>query len=411
MSAPDSHPSISHWLPPILTVAAMSIAAALYHRELVAWFTGHGLETPARASAAATGDSAYYTCSMHPSVKSKIPGKCPICSMELEPVTWEELRTGTIRIDSHRRQLIGVKTQTVQKRDLVKEVRAVGLIAYDPTRLTDVSLKSRSWVGDLYADFTGKRMEKGRPLMTVYSPELLAAEQDYLAALSDRANRSPEGAARRLLLLDMTQEQIDDLARRGKADRYVPILSPASGTVVEKNIVRGGAIEAGTTVLRIADLAAVWIEADLYEDAGSIVQVGQEATVSLSYLPDKTFQGKVAYIYPYLDPKTHRVRARIEISNPDGFLKPGMYADVTFKVPLGSRLAIPRDAVLYGGDSRIVFLDLDEVKIKPQRIKTGQTTDDYIEVLDGLKEGDTLITSGNFLIASESKLKSGIEKW
>jgi len=370
----------------------------------------------------ASDEIAYWTCSMHPSVKSQDPGGCPICKMDLTSVTNEEVQSGVVFVDAQRRQLIGVRTTTVREQNLNKTIRAVGIVAYDETRLTDVTLKYRGWIGQMFADYTGKHVTQGEPLLTIYSPELLSAQQEYLdaAAAADvpgRTSRVAQSAKERLLLWDLTESQLAELVERGKPLQYIPVLSPATGTIIKKMAVKGSAVEPGRMIYRIADLSTVWIEAELYEDEVPLVKVGQKVNVSVSYLPGKKFEGTVAYIYPYLDPKTRRGRIRIEVANEAGLLKPDMYADVYIKLPLGKRLAVPEEAVLYGGENNVVFLDLGEGRMRPQRVTLGvRATDpglgmDLIEVLDGLKPGDTVVTSGNFLIASESKLKSGIEKW
>lgn len=365
---------------------------------------------------------AFWTCSMHPSVKSQDPGGCPICKMDLTSVTNEEVQSGVIFVDAQRRQLIGVRTTTVMEQNLNKTLRAVGVVAYDQTRLTDVTLKYRGWIGQMFADYTGKHVTRGEPLLTIYSPELLSAQQEYLDAAAaanvpGRTTRMAQSAKERLLLWDLTESQLAELVERGKPLQYIPVLSPATGTIIRKMAVKGSAVEPGEMIYRIADLSTVWIEAELYEDEVPLVKVGQTVNVSVSYLPGKRFEGTVSYIYPYLDPKTRRGRIRIVVANDAGLLKPDMYADVYIKLPLGKRLAVPEEAVLYGGENNVVFLDLGEGRMRPQRVKLGvRATDpgldmDLVEVLDGLKPGDTVVTSGNFLIASESKLKSGIEKW
>jgi len=365
---------------------------------------------------------AFWTCSMHPSVKSKDEGTCPICKMDLTSVTHEEVQSGVIFVDAQRRQLIGVRTTTVMEQNLDKTIRAVGVVTYDETRLTDVTLKYRGWIGQMFADYTGKHVTQGEPLLTIYSPELLSAQQEYLdavsaAAVPGRTTRVADAARDRLRLWDLTESQLADLVERGKPLQYIPVLSPATGTIIHKMAVKGSAVEPGKMIYRIADLSTVWIEAELYEDEVPLVKVGQTVDVSVSYLPGKHFEGTVSYIYPYLDPKTRRGRIRIEVANTDGLLKPDMYANVYIKLPIGKRLAVPEEAVLYGGENNVVFLDIGEGRMRPQRVKLGvRATDpglgmDLIEVLDGLKPGDTVVTSGNFLIASESKLKSGIEKW
>ncbi len=359
------------------------------------------------------GEIAFHTCSMHPSVKSKDPGTCPICKMDLTPVTHEEVRDGIIFVDSKRKQLIGVTTTTAMEQTFDKEIRAVGTVTYDETRLADVTLKVEGWIGDIHADYTGKKVVEGEALFTVYSPEILSVQQDLID--SKRANgrglRLVESARERLRLLDLTESQIDDIAANGKPLHYVPILSPASGTVIEKTAVKGSSIPAGKTIYRIADLSSVWVEVDVYESDLPLMSEGLKASLTLPYLPGKTIEGEISYIYPYLDAKTRTGRVRIIVPNPDGALKPDMFVEAKMHVPLGKRLAVPEDAILYAGESNVVFLDLGEGRMRPQNIKIGVRAGDLVEVIDGLKAGDTVVSSGNFLVASESKLKSGKDKW
>lgn len=357
---------------------------------------------------------AFHTCSMHPSVKSKDPGTCPICKMDLAPVTHEEVREGIIFVDAKRRQLIGVTTTTVMEQTFDKEIRAVGTVTYDETRLADVSLKVDGWIGEVFADFTGKSVTEGEPLFTVYSPEILSVQQDLID--SNRANgtgssRLAESARGRLQLLDVAPEQIEAIAASGTALHYVPIHSPATGTVIEKSAVKGSSIPAGKSIYRIADLSSLWVEADVYESDLPLVSEGLKATLTLPYLPGKTIEGEVSYVYPYLDSKTRTGRVRIVVPNPLGELKPDMFVEARLHVPLGKRLAVPEDAILYAGESNVVFIDLGEGRMRPQKIEVGVRAGELVEVLDGLKAGDTVVSSGNFLVASESKLKSGKDKW
>lgn len=362
-------------------------------------------------------DVAYHTCSMHPSVRSSTPGTCPICSMGLVPVSQAELETGTIRLDEGQRQLIGVKTGTVERKAAELPIRAVGRVAYDETRLTDITLKFRGWVGEVFADSTGAPVEKGEPLFTVYAPELLSAQEEYLESI--RRSRSdahaPGGlrasARQRLLLWNMSEAQISELARSGKPSIYVPIYSPVSGIVIQKNVVDGSAIEPGGLLYRIADLSRVWVEADLYEADLPLVKLGDAARVSLPYLPGETFTGTIDYIYPYLDASTRTGRVRLIAPNEGGRLKPDMYADVDISVPLGERLIVPEGAVIRAGKTNLVFVDLGEGSLEPRKIELGRRTPEGYVVASGLEPGEIVVTSGNFLIAAESKLKSGVEKW
>ena len=364
----------------------------------------------------AAGDEvSHYTCSMHPSVKSKQPGTCPICSMDLVPVTKKEVETGTIRVPLEQRQKIGVTTGRAERREVSQTIRAVGRVTYDETRLADVTMKYRGWIGKTYANYSGFRVEKGEPLFTLYAPELLSAQEEFLESLRRQAPGRDgmllESARRRLRLWDLTDAQVRRLAESGDVLEYMPILSPVTGTVTEKKAFDGAAVQPGMLLYRIADLSTVWIEAEVYEGDVPLVKEGQTAEVRLSYLPERTFRGDVAYIYPYLDAPTRTGRIRIVVGNADGSLKPDMYASVEIEAPLGRQLVVSEGAVVRAGKTNIVFLDLGEGRLRPKRIEIGRKVGDDYVVLSGLDEGDTVVTSGNFLIAAESKLKSGIDKW
>ena len=360
---------------------------------------------------------AYYTCSMHPSVKQAEPGTCPICSMDLTPVTTEEVESGIIFVDAQRRQLIGVKTGMVERVPLSVTIRPVGRVVYDETRLADVSLKYRGWIRTLHVAESGQRVKKGQTLFTIYSPELYTAQEDFLTAYRSRqatgarADYLVESARQRLRLWDLPGWQIDQLAERGKPWEAVPIVSPASGYVIEKNVVEGGTVEAGQRLYRIAQLDEVWVEAEVYESELPHVAVGQKAVVTLPYLPGKELEGRVSFVYPYLDGPTRTAKVRVELPNADMTLKPDMYANVMLSADLGQRLVVPESAVIYAGPRRLVFLDLGEGRLKPQQIEVGAKANGVIEVLSGLEAGDTVVTSANFLIAAESRLKSATEHW
>jgi Cu(I)/Ag(I) efflux system membrane fusion protein len=327
-----------------------------------------------------------------------------------------ESQAETIIVDSRRRQLIGLETSTVTHHDLVKTVRAIGSVTYDERRLTKVSLKYDAWIGELEADYVGAPVTRGQRLFSIYSPELLAAQQEYLEARKRISRRDPDdsllkASRQRLKLWDLSDREILALEERGAPRQYVPIYAPADGIVVAKHIDSGSAAKAGQTLLRIADLSQVWIEAELYEAELDLVREGMNAIVSLPYLPDRSFVAVVDYVYPYLDKASRTGRVRLTLDNVDGALKPNMYAEVNLKADIGHRLAVPEDAVLFAGNSRVVFVDLGGGRLKPVRIKTGQHAEGMIEVTEGLSLGDVIVTSGNFLIAAETKLKAGINQW
>jgi len=361
---------------------------------------------------------AYYTCPMHPSVQQPSPGNCPICGMDLTAVKQEDLDSGTIVIDEVRRQQIGVRTSAVELRNVSRRIRAVGEVKVDETRLSDVNLRMSGWVHRLNVAETGQRVKRGQVLFTMYSPELYAAEREYLSTLkrdretgSDSSAELTRASEQRLRLLGMSQSQLRELVRRGEAWENVPVVAPASGYVIDKDVVEGGRIEAGTRVYRIADLSRLWVDAEVYESDLAQVKKGQAVSVQLPYVPGQRFEGRVDYIYPTLDGVTRTGRVRVALDNPGLRLKPDMYADVELAVNLGERLVIPSSAVIYTGPRRLVFVDLGEGRLRPQEIEVGVRAGDYVEVTHGLEAGDVVVTSGNFLIAAESRIRSATGYW
>lgn len=355
-------------------------------------------------------DVSHYTCSMHPSVRRDAPGACPICGMALSPVTFDELESGVVMVDESRRKEIGIRTGKVARAPMKRTLRAVGRVAYDETRLRDVTLKLGGWITKLQVTQTGQPVRKGQLLFRLYSPELFAAQQEYLLARGRHAALE-RAAAKKLELWGLTAAQIAQIAEKGEPLEDVPFYAPAGGYVIEKNVVEGAAVQAGERLFRIAALDKVWVEAELFEADLPSVTRGQAATVELSYLPGTTFEGKVAYVYPYLDPVARTGKVRIELPNDGRELKPDMYASVSFAIDLGTRLQLPIDAVVYTGTRRLVFVDLGEGRLRPQEVTLGARTDDQVEVLAGLADGQTVVTSGNFLVAAESRIRSAAKLW
>jgi Cu(I)/Ag(I) efflux system membrane fusion protein len=421
----------------IALVVALLVAATVWRQPLCAWFTGAplgGIEGRPGATVAGSssvqamtrtpGQIDHYTCSMHPSVKQKAPGKCPICGMDLIPVSKEQQEQGVVMIDEARRQLIGVRTAPVVEAPMRSVFRAVGQVAYDEAALADVNLKAHGWITKLYVNQTGQRVGKGQTLFTMYSPELYNAEQDFLlgmqgaAASASESDSGPQrvqllarASRQRLHLLGLTDAQIDAIAKDGKPSEDLAIPSPASGFVIEKNVVEGAAVDAGMRLYRIAALNKVWVEADVYESDLSHVRVGQSARVTLDYVPGRIYDARVAYIYPYLDPKARTGRVRIELANKELDLRPGMYANVELATDLGTRLQVPAGAVVYTGPRRLVFVDLGEGRFRPKEVKVGIEANGSYEVLAGLHAGDVVATSGVFLIAAEARISTAAKYW
>jgi Cu(I)/Ag(I) efflux system membrane fusion protein len=338
--------------------------------------------------------------------------------MDLTPVTKQEVETGTIFVDEVRRQRIGVRTAAATRQKLELRIRAVGKVQYDETRLSDVNLRMSGWVQRLAVNQTGQSVARGQTLFRLYSPELYAAQLEHLTGVRRQKESSSEmltGLARasrqRLRLLGMTEAQIGNLEERGEAQEHVPISAPASGHVIEKRVVEGARVEAGMLVYRIADLSRVWIDAEVYESDLPHVRTGQQVNIRLPYVPDKKYEGKVDFVYPTLQSTTRTGRVRVALENPDLELKPDMYANVEFQVELGERLAIPESAVVYTGPRRLVFVDLGEGRLQPKVVKLGVHAEGVYEVTEGLEPGDVVVTSGNFLIAAESRLRSATDYW
>jgi Cu(I)/Ag(I) efflux system membrane fusion protein len=423
-------------------LAALAVTLLVFREPLISWFSGQPLDAASRAaqsteasrlptSKASSGNTAsdlaadeidHYTCPMHTSVHQNKPGKCPICGMTLVPVTKEQQRQGVVAIPPARQQLIGVRTQKVMESKMVQSLRAVGRLAYDESKLTDVNLKLRGWIVKLMVTNTGQRVQKGQTLFTLYSPELYNAQQDFLLAMRGQATAAAsfgpsrgdglaKAARQRLRLLDLSDAQIDEIAQRGQPLENVAFTARESGFVIEKNVVEGASVEPGMRLYRIASLNKVWIEADIYEADFARVRVGQKASVTLDYLPGRTYEASVTYVYPYLNPEARTGRVRLELANKNLELRPGMYASVQLRTDLGSRLQVPSSAIVYTGPRRLVFVDLGEGRFRPQEVEVGAEADGMHEVLSGLHAGDVVAISGVFLIAAEARISTAAKYW
>jgi Cu(I)/Ag(I) efflux system membrane fusion protein len=329
---------------------------------------------------------------------------------------------GVITIDAARRQEIGIRTAPVQSRELATIVRAAGRVTYDETRQSEVTLKFSGYVRELRVDFTGRPVRAGEVLFTAYSPELWSAQQEYIEALratSDSSMAIPGpsesalaiAARRRLQLWDITPAEIQQIAREGKPREAIPIVAPTSGVVTEKNVVRGSAFTAGQVLYKIAPLDPAWVIASVYQVDLPLLGLGMPAALTNPYLDEHSRHGRVSFISPALQAETRTGQVRVEVPNARGDLKPGMFVNVELSVALGRRLAVPESAVLPTGERRIVFVDLGEGRLAPRDVQLGARAGDYFEVLSGLKAGEIVVTSGNFLVAAESKLKSATQKW
>jgi RND family efflux transporter MFP subunit len=442
-------PALRHFTPLLLTIA-LSIGAGLLLTACN--------QSPSNASAAK--EKTLYTCGMHPQVVLDHPGNCPICGMKLTPIrkadtpaaerkikyykstmmpgetrptpgkdsmgmdmvpVYEDeanaAASSTIAIDPVTIQNMGIRTATVTRGPLRRVIRTVGTIQYDETALADVTTKFKGWVEKLYVNATGQLVMQGDPLFEIYSPELYSAQQEFVLALEQGTNAPGAAELRtsaltKLKFLDISQEQITELERTRQPQKTMRILAPQDGFVAEKMVVQGQMVEPGMRIYRLADLGLVWVQAQIYEQDLAYLKLGQEATVTLSYLPDREFRGRVTYIYPNVDEKTRTATVRMEFHNPGYFLKPGMFATVQVISELEpSALLVPDMAILRSGEKSTVFVALAGGKFEPRKVALGpQAEDDYYQVLSGLKEGERIVTSGQFMLDSESQLREAIQK-
>lgn len=330
-----------------------------------------------------------------------------------------------INIDAKRQQLIGVRLATVERVPLTQTVRAVGIVRYDETRIADVNLKLEGWIRDLNVDYTGRFVQRGERLFTFYSPELLATQNEYLLALKTRdqmkqsqvadareyADRLVEAARQRLGLWDLPADQLRALEETRQPQASVPFMSPVTGHVIEKQAIQGMHVMPGQTLYKIVDLSSVWVEADVYERDMALVRVGQRATVTLDAYPGERFQGRATYVYPFVEEKTRTVRVRFQLSNPQGRLKPGMYASVELMAPGAMGLTVPADALLDSGNQQIVFIALGDGYFEPRRVRVGRRIGNAIEIMDGVKEGEQVATGATFFLDSESQLRAAVQSF
>jgi Cu(I)/Ag(I) efflux system membrane fusion protein len=340
-----------------------------------------------------------------------------------QPEEGDEEETPTVEIPQDKQQLIGVKTTEVQVMPLQKVVRTVGIVDYDEKRLATVNTKFEGWIERLYVDYTGQYVKKGQPLAEIYSPELLATQQEMLNVLKwkgqggdhkdgtigkmlARDSEAIVNAGRqRLRLWDISDSQITKIEETGKPIRSLVIYSPVNGFVVQKSALQGMRVMPGEKLFDLADLSTVWIMADVYESDLSVVRDGQTAAISLSYFPGKVFTSRINYVYPAISGETRTAKVRFTIPNPGLQLKPQMYTTAEIKIDLGRKLAVPSDSVIDTGVRQVVYVDKGDGEFEPKEVLTGIRTDGFVEVLKGLRAGQRVATAANFLIDSEAQLK------
>jgi RND family efflux transporter MFP subunit len=374
----------------------------------------------------------YWTDPMIPGFKAQGPGKSPM-GMELVPVYEEaagpqvnaEAPAGyaPILLTPQKQQLIGVKTAAATRRRMVRTIRTVGQVAVDETRRVHVHPKVEGWLREIYAKYEGDVVSKGQPLFSFYSPDFVATQQEYLTARKTLLEMPPTAgteilaAARdnvaagrqRLLWWDITEEQIQALEQRGAPADTLLLTSPIDGIVLTKHVFPGEFMERGSDFYHLVDLSTVWVNMALYESDLPFASVGQTAALSLAHDPANRLQGTVTFLSPTVNPDTRTATARVQVPNPEGLLRPGAYVTAELMVDLGEHVAVPAEAILDTGTRRMLFVDLGRGVFEPREVTVGARADGDVEVTSGVAEGERVLTSGNFLMDSESRLKAALE--
>jgi len=415
----------------VVALVLVALAAGWWGRGLL---SHDGAMSPGSTSAAGDGpcpggaEPLYWKAPMDPSYVREEPGKSPM-GMDLVPEcpgAGGAAPEGAVVIDAATVQNIGVRTTAVEKRDLVRSVRAVGRVAYDERRVAHVHTKVQGWVEKLLVDFVGQEVKRGQPLLEIYSPELVATQEELLLAARYReaTEESPfedvrgggeslfAATKRRLALWDIPDRDVKRLLETGKVKRTLTLYAPASGVITRLGVRSGMEVQPNANLYTIADLSRVWVLADVYEYELPWLALGQMATVELSYLPGEAMQGELTYIAPFLDPKTRTVEVRLELDNTAGKLKPEMFGNAVIAgAPHPDALAIPTDAVIRSGTRTIAVVALGEGRFEPRDIELGlDSGDGWLEVISGLREGEDIVVSSQFLIDSESNLQEAVKK-
>jgi len=418
-----------------------------------------------------------YNCPMHPSFIADKPGDCTICGMKLVPmekkstaatskpkamkktlyrstmnpgeisdkpgkdsmgmemVPFETETPGAeaaglpglaaVTISPEKRKLMNLKLATAEMKNLIRSLRTSARIVPDETRLFRVTAKIDGYVEKLFVNATGQAVRRGQPLLSIYSPDLMASQQEFLSALvmAEQMGQSPDpltaesgrglvdAARRRLKLWDISDAQIQRLEKSRIVEKALTLAAPSSGYVSEKMVLAGQKIMAGETLMVIADLSVVWAEADLYAADADFIKTGMDADLTMPFLPGRTFTGRIGFLNPFLDGMSRTLKARLEVANPDLLLKPEMYGEISLTFNLGTRLVVPDAAVMRTGERNYVFVDDGAGSLIPLLVKTGVQSGDDVEIISGLKNGDRVVAAANFLVDSESSLKAALQAY
>ncbi len=363
--------------------------------------SGHAHET--------AGGKELYQCAMHPNVVSDRPGNCPICGMELTLVKEIEAKgipgRGPVQLTDQQAQLVNIKTVPVTKGPLDQTIRAVGQVVVNEEKTAALNSRVMGWVEKLYVDTTGAPVTKGQPLMALYSPDLYSAQQDYLIARRQGGSLK-ESARKRLELFGISDEQIAALEKTGTPTNTLDITAPLDGTVIEKKIQPAQMVQPGMPLYRIADLSEVWVQAEIYESELPFVKKDQKAVVKIPAYSGREWEGRVDFIYPFLEGKTRTNMVRLVLPNPEGMLKPEMYVNVEIKNDLGEELSVPSSAVFNTGKQQYLFVETDKGVFVPTLVELGPVVGDRQLIRSGVEAGDAVVVDGNFLLDSESQLKA-----
>ncbi|MFZ5450130.1 MAG: efflux RND transporter periplasmic adaptor subunit [Thermodesulfobacteriota bacterium] len=446
------------------------------HELVPVYPTGTPGQPPPPAVGALTpkkeGAAKYWRCPMHPEIVKETPGKCPKCGMDLVPVqdqaapapvapkkerkikywvspmdpgyvrdkpgkapcgmdlvpVYEEVgeeTPGTIKVSPATIQSMGVRTTKVEVRPLSRVTLTVGTVTFDERNLNVITTKVDGWVERLYVNATGDPVRKGQTLLSIYSPELVSAQEEYLLAvrnlkamkgspvkeMAEGAQRLADAARRRLSYFDITSAQINELERTGQIKKNLMLFSPVNGIVTKRMATQGMYVKAGLPALEVADLSTIWVDADIYQYELPWIKAGQPVTMTLDYLPGETFQGKIDYLYPYLKEATRTAKVRLRFPNPQLKLKPEMFAQVKIESPVThNAVVVPADAVIDTGLKQHVFIALGQGRFEPREVKLGVLGNDGLrEVLAGLKGGEEVVTSAQFMLDSESRFREAVQ--
>ena len=392
--------------------------------DLVPMYADQRAPVTAGAAAMEKGERKilYWYDPMHPQYKSDKPGKSPDCGMEMVPKYADEqpvMAPGSVMISADKQQLMGVRTTEVKREALARDVRTTGQIIADETKIAHVHVKISGFIEKVFVDYVGQPVKKGEPLFTLYSPDLVSTQEEYLIAkrgektlgasefaeVAQGSQSLLRSTRERLKLWDISDEQLRKLDQSGEVSRTLTFYSPITGFVTERKAFPQTSVTPDTELYTVSDYSTVWVNADIFEYEVPFVKVGQRAEVQLSYYPGKTWKGRVSFIYPTVDAVTRTVKVRLEFSNPGFQLKPQMFADVDLKIDYGKPIVVPQEAVLDSGREQRVFVAKGDGYFEPRPITTGAKLDGKVVVLSGLKPGETVVSSGNFLIDSESRLR------